>query len=105
MLITFQSPASADVVMFDGVARELLSLMGRKDHVPSAMYPEDVPLALSKLRHAVATLPEDDGSASDAGSDDDDQEAPVSLKVRALPLIDLLEAAVREGAHVMWDFK
>jgi len=105
MLISFQSSASGDVVMFENVARELLSLMGRKDHVPSAMYPEDVPWALSKLRHAVATMPDDEDSASDAGSDDDDREATVGLKVRALPLIELLEASARERAHVMWDFK
>jgi hypothetical protein len=91
--------------MFDHVARELLSLMGRKDQVPSAMYPEDVPWALSKLRHAVAAMPDDYGSAGTAGSDDDDQEASVGLKVRALPLIDLLEASARKHAHVMWDFE
>jgi hypothetical protein len=50
-------------------------------------------------------MPDDYGSAGIAGSDDDDQEASVGLKVRALPLIELLEASARKHAHVMWDFE
>ena len=105
MLISFQSPASADVVMFEHVARELLGLMGRKDEVPSAMYPEDVPWALSKLRNAVATMPEEHGMATDTSGDDDDPGESVGLKVRALPLIELLEASARDRSHVMWDYE
>jgi len=105
MLINFQSPAAADVLMFEQVARELLSLMGRKDQVPSAMYPEDVPWALSKLRNAVAEMPDDYGTEDDADSDDDDPGESIGLKVRAIPLIELLEASARKQAHVMWDYQ
>lgn len=105
MLISFQSPASAEIVMFENVARELLSLMGRDEKVPSAMYPEDVPWALSKLRNAVARMPDDYGTQSENGSDDDDPGASIGLRMRAFPLIEMLEVAVRERAHVMWDFK
>lgn len=105
MLISFQSPASAEVVMFEHVAKELLKMMGRKEQVPSAMYPEDVPWALSKLRTAVESMPEDLGMESDTGDDDDDPGASIGMKVRALPLIDLLKASVNDRAHVMWDYK
>lgn len=104
MLISFQSKASADVVMFDGVATSLLKLMGREVQIPSAMYPEDVPGALSKLRMAVADMPDESDNTAAAAEVGTDPEAFVSLKVRAHPLIELLESAVLEGSHVMWDF-
>jgi len=91
--------------MFEQIARELLKLMGRNGQVPSAMYPEDVPWALSKLRSAIESMPDDFGTASDIGDDDDDPGASIGMKVRALPLINLLKASVNDRAHVMWDYK
>lgn len=103
MLIRFQSKASADVVMFDDVARKLLNLMDRKNQIPSAMYPEDIPRALSNLREAVSAMPDDFEIAAAADANDKDPGMFVSLKVRAGPLEKLLEASVREKTHVMWD--
>lgn len=102
MLISFQSKASGDVVMFDHVARRLLEMMDRDVQVPSAMYPEDVPKALSNLRRAIDSLPEEEDGAAPK-SDEKDAEASVSIRNRAYPLIDLLEASIREQTHVMWE--
>jgi len=36
-------------------------------------------------------------------AEEDDDEAPVSLSHRALPLIELLKAAAKAQVNVMWD--
>ena len=102
MLITFKSRASADVTMFGDVALKLIGFMGRRNTVPSAMYPEDIPQALEKLRAGVAA---DDVAAieSAAEPDEDESKNPVSLHNRALPLVDLLEAAQKKNVPVMWE--
>jgi hypothetical protein len=59
---------------------------------------DDIPEALTKLKSAVEHA---NPSATMSKSNDSD-EAPVSLKNRALPLIELLTAAANENCDVMW---
>ncbi len=102
MLITFKTRAAyPNITMFGDVALKLVRMMGRRDTVPSAIDPDDVPLALQNLRTAIAV--EDAREAVEPHDYDDDKERPVSLHNRALPLIELLEAAVAENVHVMWE--
>lgn len=103
MLITFKTPVHADITMFGDVAKALIHMMGHSGSVPGALLAQDVPAALQRLQAAVETNPD---RPLDPKHDEDDDEAraqSVSLKHRALPLIDLLEAAAREGKNVMWD--
>ncbi len=87
--------------MFGDVAIKLLTLMGHSGTVPSAIGPEDIPKALRRLKKAIgeeeAATPEEDGIEND-----DPEEEFVSLRNRALPLIQLLEAAEKEQVAVMW---
>jgi hypothetical protein len=103
MLITFKTPVHADITMFGDVAKALIKMMGRSGTVPGAILAEDVPKALEKLKAAVARNP--DAPLNPAADDDDEdrRSQSVSLAHRALPLIDLLEAAAREEKNVMWD--
>lgn len=87
--------------MFGGVALQLIRLMGRRETVPSAIAPDDIPAALHKLREGVAI--EDARLEAQDQDADEQRERPVSLHNRALPLIELLEAAHEEGVHVMWE--
>jgi hypothetical protein len=101
MLVTFSSPPSADIMMFGDIAVQLLKLMGHSGKVPSALIAEDVPAALAVLMAAideVKHMPEPEGE------DDDDETAasPVSLANRAVPLIKMLQTAVRDKTYVMW---
>jgi hypothetical protein len=101
MLVTFSCPAYADITMFGDVAVRLLKLMGHSGTIPSALLAEDVPAALERLHAAVETagqmpLPEESGHI-------DDEEPPVNLSHRALPLLELLGAAKKAKCNVMWD--
>jgi hypothetical protein len=99
MLVTFSCPAYADITMFGDVATHMLKLMGHSATVPGALLAEDVPAALKRLVAAVEAeqqLPEPETPG-------DEDEPVVSLSHRALPLINLLEAAAKAKCNVMWD--
>ncbi len=102
MLITFKTAAYADITMFGDVAKALIHLMGHSGTIPGAILAEDVPKALEKLRAAVTHNP--DAPLNPHRDDDDDARSEsISLSKRALPLIELLEAAARDEKNVMWD--
>jgi hypothetical protein len=102
MLITFKTRAYADVAMFGEVALKLIKLMGRRETVPSAIEPEDIPQALKMLRTGIAA--DDDAAKEDESEDGDDEtEEFVSVHNRALPLIEILQAAHKENVPVMWE--
>lgn len=99
MLVTFKTKAWNDITMFGDVAVELLKMMGHSGTVPSAMQSEDILTALDRLRSALA-----EQAATDEGEDDgNDGEPEVTLPQRALPLIELFEAAAAEETFVMWE--
>jgi hypothetical protein len=102
MLITFKTRAYADVTMFGEVALKLIKLMGRRETVPSAIEPEDIPQALKMLRVGIAA---DDAAAKENNAEDSDDETEelVSVHNRALPLIELLQAAHEKNVPVMWE--
>jgi len=98
MLVTFSTPAYADITMFGDVAIRMLKMMGHSATIPGAILAEDVPLALERLKAAIEAeqqLPEQENV--------DDDEPVVSLSHRALPLTELLAAAAKSESNVMWD--
>jgi len=103
MLITFKTPVHADITMFGVVAKALIRMMGHSGTVPSALLADDVPAALARLKQAVSANPEAPLNPDHDDDDDDARGQSVSLRHRALPLIDLLEAAAREHKNVMWE--
>jgi hypothetical protein len=105
MLVTFRTKAYANITMFGDVAKQLLELMGLSGTIPSAIKAEGVPVALARLETAIAQHRA--AEAADARDDrqgDEDYDAPrkVSLAQRAVPLLELLRAAVAAKADVMW---
>lgn len=101
MLVTFTCPAYADITMFGDAALQLLAMMGRSDAVPGALLPEDTQVALERLEAAVAAQPSP--PEAEVSEDWDDDEPAIGLSRRALPLIELLQAAVTAKCTVMWD--
>jgi len=100
MLVRFSTKDHGDVIMFGDVALALLQMMGHSPTVPGALLAADVPAALARLRAGLAAA-----SAAPPVVDEDEEatgEPAVSLAKRALPLIDLLAAAVKSNSRVMW---
>ena len=105
MLVTFRTPAYANITMFGDVAVALLKLMGHSGAVPGALLAEDVPAALERLKAAVTASPDVplDPAPGRPDVDEEEEQVHVSLAHRALPLIDLLSAAAAQKKNVMWD--
>jgi len=101
MLITFKSTASAPVQMFGHIALQLLELMGRQPKAPGALYVEDVAVALAQLQQGLASQPTEQIPAS--ADLQGDNPASIPLRNRALPLIQLMQAAVKEQKGVSWE--
>ncbi len=97
MLVTFTTKAYADITMFGDVALTMLKMMGHSITVPGAILAADVPAALSRLTAAIEAE-KDSPPVQDADAD----EPAVSVRNRALPLINLLAAAAKAEANVMW---
>jgi len=100
MLVTFSCDAHENITMFGDVARRLLVMMGHSGTLPSAILSEDVPEALSRLRQGITEEKMQAAPAPSAVDEDDNDQ--VSLAHRAIPLIALLEDAVKAQCNVMW---
>ena len=104
MLVTFSCDAYSDITMFGDVAQRLLTMMGHSGEVPGAILAKDVPATHDRLKRAIEM--EKDVPILDLSKDyqDGDSNAKaVSLRHRALPLIELLAAAAKENCNVMWE--
>lgn len=97
MLVTFTTPAYADITLFGDVALAMLKMMGHSATVPGAILAEDVPAALSRLTAAI-----DAEKAAPPVEDKNAEEPVVSMAHRALPLIALFAAAAKAETNVMW---
>jgi len=103
MLVTFSCEVYADITLFGEVAQRLLGLMGHSGTVPGAILAEEVHSALERLKSAIeAEKPAPVADASGDGRRGDPDERAVSLRHRALPLMELLAAAAKEHCNVMW---
>lgn len=95
MFVTFKSNAYEDITYFHSIASQLIHLMGHTGAIPGAIKAADLEHALSSLQHG---LPHD----PTASNGDDEDEPAISLAKRAVPLIHLLEASIKEGCDVLW---
>ena len=104
MLVTFSCPAYADITMFGDIAVQLIKMMGHSGTVPSAILAESVQPSLERLRAAIEKEKESAKPQGSTESEDEEEGQPsVSLAHRALPLIEMLQAAAKAECNVMWD--
>lgn len=100
MLVTFHSRAYADVTLFGDVAQTLLKMMGHSGTVPGALLATEVPAARARLQ---AALEAQRAAPPVEAAEETEEEPPPPLALRALTLLELLEASARAGCDVMWD--
>lgn len=100
MIVTFKSKASANISMQGDTAIRLIKMTGHSGSVPGAILAAHTALALNHLQSALQHRPDETVDDTD---NDGEAEVHVSLKVRAFPLIQMLENAARQDCDVMWD--
>jgi len=105
MIITFKSRAAGDVIQFGDPAKRLLGIMGKDPESATGIITvEQLPDALARLKAAVAAERAALGGQSRAQDDDEQQGKPpaITLSQRAVPLIELMEYALRDKTPVTW---
>lgn len=93
MLVTFYSKAYENITYFGDVAKTLIQMMGHSGTIPGAIKAQDLPASLDRLRNEL--------QQSDSADSADDNS--VGLAKRAVPLINLLQAAIKKDCDVLWD--
>ncbi len=107
MLVTFKSKAAAEVLMYETHAKPILDLLGKSVErgVITAEETADavrrIEAEISERKQAQAAQHEAAGR-HDEPEDDTVRRDYVSFGTRAYPLLEMLRAANREQAFVMW---
>ena len=109
MIVKFSTRVGA-LTMHGDAAVALLRAMGHSGTVPGAILAQDLPDALAQLRGALAELASQPAPAPtpppSSGGDEDDElerEPPVTLRMRAVPFLDMVETAIARGSDLMWE--
>ena len=108
MMITFKSTASNDVLMFDTAAKDFLRCIGKApDAATGIITVEQLPAAIDRVRTAIAAdktqpLKAADNAGQEAANTDDEHTERVGFAQRAVPMLELMERALAEGAPVVW---
>jgi hypothetical protein len=112
LIVTFQSPASGDVIMFGDVAQRMMKLMGKDVTDKGIVTVEQLPDAIARLK---AAIEEDKQQRAGVQEEDQPQTEPdrsrpnakssrpfVTLTQRAVPLLELLEWSLKKKKPVVW---
>lgn len=107
MLVKF-STRHGQLVMLGEPAVALLRLGGHSGTVPSAVLAADLPAFLERLRsglerHGDELSPAPPPPDPDERDDDRPRERPVSLRHRAVPLLEMVQTAISRDSDLMWD--
>ncbi|MBA2656330.1 MAG: DUF1840 domain-containing protein [Tatlockia sp.] len=97
MLVTFSCQEYENITMFGDIAKQLLILMGHSGTIPGALSAEEIPQALSDLKNRLKKAKTITNEAQN-----DEEDAPISLAHRAIPLIGMLEAASKAEKPILW---
>ncbi|WP_313302077.1 DUF1840 domain-containing protein [Diaphorobacter sp.] len=114
MLYKFKSRSTADLIMLEPTARQILKIIGKNpDDRTGIVTVAQIPGAIAALEAAVAAEEElgrstDAASAEAARKDGEDKEDEVKsgevveLRQRAVPFIDMLRRSAADNHDVVW---
>ena len=108
MIVIFQSQAAGDVMMFGDVAQRLMQAMGEEPGQRGIVTVEQLPDAIGRLKALIAS-----DKAALAGLQEEElpqyedaenggKRPYVALGKRAVPLLELLELALKKDKPVVW---
>jgi hypothetical protein len=96
------------LTMHGEAAVALLKGMGHTGTVPGAILVADLPQALANLQRMLEASGGTTGSAPPPAVDDEDDETRerepvITLRMRAVPLLELARTAIERGSDLMWE--
>jgi Domain of unknown function (DUF1840) len=109
MLVKF-STRFGQLLMQGEPAIRLVQLGGHSGTVPSAVLHSDLPAFADRLRagldqHGDELSPAPPAAEPGRAEDEDDEprERPIKLRLRAVPLLDMLDTAIRQRSDLLWE--
>jgi hypothetical protein len=103
MIYKFKSKATGDLIMLGPQGDLLLRLLGRPPAASGIIEVQDMPAAMAALQAAVAAAeaPDAAGTSTDEAAADDPI-APVGLRQRVWPMVEMLRRAHAEQQPIVW---
>lgn len=108
MIYKFKSRATGDLIMLGPQGDQLLRLLGRTPAASGILEVQHMPAAIAALQAAVAAAEAPAaaaGAATTAATDEtaaDDTVAPVGLRQRVWPMVEMLRRAHAEQQPIVW---
>jgi hypothetical protein len=106
MLVTFKCHAAPDVMMLENLAQYLVGIVGKRLGERGVIMHDELPAAITKLEAAIFTdkkeRAEHDGHFHEGEDGHESHEIPIGLAQRAYPFLDMLRAAQKENADIVW---
>jgi hypothetical protein len=105
MLYKFKSRVTGDVIMLEPNGRRLLEIIGKDPGVPGIIEAADAPAAIHALEAAIVREEADQKAAVEeaaAQGEPTPHFEGISLRQRAVPLIDMLRRSEKAGKEVVW---
>lgn len=105
MLYRFQSKADSDLIMNQGPAERILSIIGKQPGPQGIIEAAEIPAAIAKLEAAVAAEEAARKAAQQAAAADGQAASaaqPIGLSQRAWPFIQMLKRCQQADVPVVW---
>jgi hypothetical protein len=106
MIVKF-STSIGRLTMHGDAAVALLKGMGHSGTVPGAILAADLPEALAQLQRMLETAGDSTGAPPPPPPKSDEEERErepvITLKTRAVPLLDMIRTAIARNSDLMWE--
>lgn len=108
MLYKFKSPAAGNLIMLEPNGRQMLTIIGKGDAAAltkGILLPQDMPAAIAALQAAIV---EDEAqwqqrvAQAQAKGEPVPRPEAISLRQRAVPLIDMLQRCHQANKEIVW---
>lgn len=106
MTYRFKTQNTADTLMLHSDGDTLLRAMGIQPAPQGILLSEDIPPAIARIAAAIEADESGHGGPTQSAEREDlftPEEAPVSLRQRAWPLLEMLRRAHAEGDFIVWE--
>ncbi|MBC7470567.1 MAG: DUF1840 domain-containing protein [Ramlibacter sp.] len=105
MLYKFKSKAAGDLIMLEPNGRQILQIIGKDPASKGIIEPSQMGSAIQALESAIAREEAEQKQADDviqAKGDKAPRAEGISLRQRAVPLVDMLRRAEKAGEAIVW---